>query len=170
MCDIGQFILFTNRAYKNNHPLKWTKQVRHLVNHSCELDHRPAKNQGKKIYIFLEDAFGFFKTTVLVVATKTSTITLCWMFLVQNWAMVLCSYTWDRYLEQLQTQKNWNWEMRDGLGYESRKCTYAGLLRSHKSTPVKHKHILFLSACSSPLITEALPGSWPGQYMRTDSP
>ncbi len=32
---------------------------------------------------------------------------------------------------------------------------------------VKHEHILFPPACSSPIITGALPGSW---YMRTDSP
>ncbi len=33
-------------------------------------------------------------------------------------------------------------------------------------TPVKHKHMLFPPACSSPLITEDLQGSWPGRYMR----
>jgi len=30
--------------------------------------------------------------------------------------------------------------------------------RGHKSTPVKHKHVLFPPACNSPLITEDLPG------------
>jgi hypothetical protein len=44
------------------------------------------------------------------------------------------------------------------------------LLRGHKSTPVKHKHMLLPPACSSPLITEDLPGSWPGQYMRNEQP
>jgi hypothetical protein len=39
-----------------------------------------------------------------------------------------------------------------------------------KSTPVKHKHMLFPPACSSPLIAEDLPGSWPGRYMKMDSP
>jgi hypothetical protein len=41
------------------------------------------------------------------------------------------------------------------------KCTPAiqgGLLVGHKSTPVKHTHILFPPACSYPLITEALAG------------
>jgi hypothetical protein len=38
----------------------------------------------------------------------------------------------------------------------------------HRSTPVKYKHMLFPPACSSPLITEDLPGSWPGRYMRID--
>ncbi len=40
----------------------------------------------------------------------------------------------------------------------------------HTSTPVKHKHMLFPPACSSSLINEDLPSSWPGQYMKTDSP
>ncbi len=45
-----------------------------------------------------------------------------------------------------------------------------GLLGGHKSTPVEHKNMLFPPACSSPLITEDRPGSWPGQYMgRTSS-
>jgi len=59
------------------------------------------------------------------------------------------------------------------IGNESWKCTQAvqiGLSGGHKCTPVKHKHMLLPSACSSPLITEDLPGSWPGQYMRMDSP
>jgi hypothetical protein len=33
------------------------------------------------------------------------------------------------------------------------------------SSPVKHKHMLFPPACSSPLITEDQPGSWPGWYI-----
>ena len=36
-------------------------------------------------------------------------------------------------------------------------------------TPVKHKQILFPPACSSPLITKALPGSWLGRYKRTST-
>jgi hypothetical protein len=44
-----------------------------------------------------------------------------------------------------------------------------GLLWGHKSTPVKHKHMLFHTASSSQLITEDLPGSWQGRYMRMDS-
>ncbi len=59
------------------------------------------------------------------------------------------------------------------MGCESQKCTQAvqgGLLGGHKSTPVKHKHILFPPACSSPLITKALPGSWSDWDKRTDSP
>ncbi len=58
------------------------------------------------------------------------------------------------------------------MEYESRECMQAvqgGLLGGHKSTPVKHKHMLFSPACSSPLITEDLAGSWPGQYMRMDN-
>ncbi len=38
----------------------------------------------------------------------------------------------------------------------------------NKSTPVKHKHVLLPPACSSLLLTEALPGSWPGRYMRRE--
>ncbi len=59
------------------------------------------------------------------------------------------------------------------MGYESQKCTQAvqsGLLGGHKSTPVKHKHMLFPPACSSPLITETMPGSWSDWDKRTDSP
>jgi hypothetical protein len=61
--------------------------------------------------------------------------------------------------------------METSIGYESRMCTQAvqgGLLRGHQSTPVKHKHMLFPPACSSPLITEDLPGSRPGRYTRMD--
>jgi hypothetical protein len=50
------------------------------------------------------------------------------------------------------------------IGYEPRKSKQAdqgGLLRDHKSTPVKHKHMPSPPACSSPRITEDLPGSWP---------
>jgi hypothetical protein len=49
------------------------------------------------------------------------------------------------------------------IGYESRKCMQAvqgGLLGGHKSTPVKQPAAPHLR------ITEDLPGSWPGQYMR----
>ncbi len=59
------------------------------------------------------------------------------------------------------------------IEYESQKCKQAvqgGLLGGHRSTSVKHKHILFPPACSSSHITEALPSSWPGQNMRTDNP
>jgi hypothetical protein len=44
------------------------------------------------------------------------------------------------------------------------------LLGGHKSTSVKHIHMLFPPACSFPLITEDLPGCWPGRYMGMDSP
>ncbi len=66
------------------------------------------------------------------------------------------------------------WWWWTSIGYESRKCICCrgGLLGGQKSTQVKHKHILVLfpSACRSQLKTEVLPGSWPGRYMRTDSP
>ncbi len=60
------------------------------------------------------------------------------------------------------------------IGYESQKCTQAaqgGLLGEGggcKSTPSKHKLFLFPPACSSQLITEDLPGSLAGWYMRMD--
>ncbi len=38
-------------------------------------------------------------------------------------------------------------------------CVQGGLLRGYKSIPVKHKHMQFPPACSSPLITEDLLGS-----------
>jgi hypothetical protein len=58
------------------------------------------------------------------------------------------------------------------IGYESWKCkqaVYGGLLGSQKSSPVKHKHMLFPPACSSLLITEDLWDSWPGRYMLMDT-
>jgi hypothetical protein len=47
-------------------------------------------------------------------------------------------------------------------------CPGRGRLGDPESTPVKHKHMLFPPACSSLLITEDLPDSWPGRYMRMD--
>jgi hypothetical protein len=46
------------------------------------------------------------------------------------------------------------------------------VLGGHNNTPVKHKQMLFPPACSSPLITEDLLGSWAGRYIRMgmDSP
>ncbi len=38
-----------------------------------------------------------------------------------------------------------------------------GILRGHKSTPVRHKHMLSPPACSSPLIIEDLPGQATGR-------
>jgi hypothetical protein len=77
----------------------------------------------------------------------------------------------DRYLEQQQTEKIES-ELRVGDRIRITKV-YASCpgwpSGGHKSPPVKHKHVLFPPACSSPLITEALPGSWPGRYMRMDS-
>ncbi len=80
----------------------------------------------------------------------------------------------DRYLElrnSRQRMLTFSWET--SIGCVSRKCTQAvqgGFLGGHKSTPVKHKHMPFPPACSSPLITKDLPGScWTGRYMRTNS-
>ncbi len=69
----------------------------------------------------------------------------------------------DRHLEQQETEKIES-EVRDVYRIRSMRCVmYAsaqgGLLGGHKSTPVKHNQILFPPACSSPLITGALPGS-----------
>ncbi len=56
------------------------------------------------------------------------------------------------------------------IGYEPRKWTQAVqgcLLGGHKSTPAKHRHLLFPPSTQlppPPLITEDLPGSWPGRY------
>jgi hypothetical protein len=67
------------------------------------------------------------------------------------------------------------WSLRDRRRYDMnlesvRKLSTSGLLANHKSTSVKHKHRLFPTACSSTLITEALPGSWLDRHMRTCSP
>jgi hypothetical protein len=58
------------------------------------------------------------------------------------------------------------------IGKESQKCLQAvqgGHQGSHKSTLVKYRHMPIPPACSSPLKTEDLLGSWPGRYMRMDS-
>jgi hypothetical protein len=61
--------------------------------------------------------------------------------------------------------------MSIGYNHEDvHKLAWVALWGGHKSTPVKHKHMLFSPACSCPLIIEDLLGSWPGQYMRMDSP
>jgi hypothetical protein len=57
------------------------------------------------------------------------------------------------------------------IGYESRKCMQAvqgGLLGGHKSPLVNY--ILFPPSLQLPTYNKALPGIWPGRYMRTDSP
>jgi hypothetical protein len=57
------------------------------------------------------------------------------------------------------------------IGYKTRKCTQAvegGLLGVTRALQSNINNTLFPPACSSPLITETLPGSWPGRYMRMD--
>jgi hypothetical protein len=66
----------------------------------------------------------------------------------------------DTYLEQQLTEKI-ETEVRD---FERITKMYLNvsmhevLLGGNKSTPVRHKHMLFPPACISPLITEDLPG------------
>ncbi len=58
------------------------------------------------------------------------------------------------------------------IGKESQKCLQAvqgGHQGGHQSTLVKYRHMPIPPACSSPLKTEDLLGSWPGRYMRMDS-
>jgi hypothetical protein len=59
------------------------------------------------------------------------------------------------------------------IGYESRKGTrvvQCGFWGGHKSTLVKHKYMLFPPACIFPLITEDLPGNWPGPVHENGQP
>ncbi len=87
---------------------------------------------------------------------------------------MLCSNTDIPTVKQQQTEKI-ETEVRDVEMIRITKvyaCCPGWTSGDHKSTPVKqkHKHILFPPACSSPLLTEALPVSWPGLYLRIDSP
>jgi hypothetical protein len=59
------------------------------------------------------------------------------------------------------------------IGYKSRKCTQAvqgGLLWVIRALQSNINICYSPPACNFKLITEDLPGSWPGRYMKMDSP
>jgi hypothetical protein len=90
------------------------------------------------------------------------------------WQLVICSSKHREELESRVTVERELWRWETSAGDEPWKCTQAVLkgclLGDLQSSPVKQKLVLFLPACSSSLITEALSGSWPGPYMRAASP